>query len=129
MSSDDRWLEFGPEAMTTGLRIFSNIADRWELTPEQRTRLLGLTNLTELERLISDPAPRPERARLERMSHVFAVWRALHTLFSDPARANTWLARPNAHRVFGSKPAIELMASGRLEDLVLVRQYLDAQTA
>lgn len=114
--------------IATGLRIFSNIAEQWRLTPAQRTRLLGLADLQELVCLFADAGARDADRCLDRISHVMAIWRALHMLFNVPAQANGWIARPNSHPIFGGSAAIDLMTTGRIEDLALVRQYLESQS-
>ena len=63
---------------------------------------------------------------IERLSHVFGIYHALHVLFLR-AHADEWVHRPNSAEPFGGRPAIELMTSGLSVDLAAVRRYLDGE--
>jgi hypothetical protein len=119
----------GPEGMAAAVRTFTAICDRWHLHPEQRARILDLGSEEALDRLLADEKPDVDPPVLLRISYVLGIWKALNTLFSNAQSADTWLSRPNAAPLFGGRPAIEIMASGRLEDLGIVRQYLDAEVS
>ena len=108
----------------SGIRTFERIADRWKLTRTERESMLGIPRST-----YARIRKRPERANLdrgtlERLSLVFGIYKALHVLFSDDERADTWIDRPSA--AFGDRPARERMTSGLVTDLAKVRHYLDA---
>ena len=64
---------------------------------------------------------------LERISHIFGIFRAINTILPVPARADDWLRRPNDAPIFGGTSAIDEMTSGKLDDLLITRQYLEAQ--
>jgi uncharacterized protein (DUF2384 family) len=107
----------------SGFRTFQKIADRWHLSGVERQTMLGLSRST-YGRLRANP----DRADLdgntvERISHVFGIYKALHVLFSDDERADTWIDRPSAD--FGGQPARVRLTSGLVSDLVRVRAYLD----
>jgi len=61
--------------------------------------------------------------KLERISHVLGIYKALHVLFHEDERADTWIDRPSF--AFAGQPARALITSGRFTDLVRVRQHLD----
>jgi hypothetical protein len=72
----------------------------------------------------------PERARLngdqlDRVSYLLGIYKALHILFTRPEQADSWIRRPNTALPFGGRPAADLMFSGRIEDLIRVRRYMD----
>ena len=54
-----------------------------------------------------------------------AIYKALQILFPDPDRADAWLRRPS--RVFEGRSALDVMLGGRLQDIIRVREYIDAQ--
>jgi hypothetical protein len=41
--------------------------------------------------------------------------------------ADAWVRQPNAAAPFGGRSALERMLSGRVADLYVVREYLDAE--
>lgn len=62
---------------------------------------------------------------LERISHLGSVYKALSILLDSPEAAVRWIRRPN--RYFEGAPALDIMLSGNLSDIIRVRQYVDAQ--
>ena len=113
-----------PSRSASGLRAFEAIADRWNLSRHERQAALGMPLRT-----YNRVRARPETAMLdddtlERISHVLGIYKALHVLFEDDERADTWINRPSL--AFAGQPARALIASGLFTDLVRVRQHLDA---
>lgn len=107
------------------LRTFQNIADRWSLKTAERRALLGNIAPATYHRL----ARAPDRAELnsdtlERISHILAIYKALHVLFTSDEYADRWISEPN--QAFGGESAKNRML-GSFTSLVQVRQYLDAE--
>lgn len=89
-------------------KIFNEISSAWSLSPEERSGLL-------------ERAPEGDPVLL--VSYLMGSYRALHTLYEEPARANEWVRRPNRH--FHGRSALDVM----LEDsdgVQQVRKYLDS---
>jgi hypothetical protein len=108
-----------------GLATFFNIADEWGLGAAPRMALLGLTSRTTFFRWKkSAPAMLPPDT-LERLSHVFAIYKSLQILLPGAA-ADEWIHRPNDAPLFGGRTALDLMLSG-VAGLFLVRAYLDSE--
>jgi Protein of unknown function (DUF2384) len=108
-----------------GLTTFFRIADEWELDGLQQMTLLGLTSRTTFFRWKkSAPAALPPDT-LERLSHVFGIYKSLQILLPGEAAA-TWVHRPNSAPLFDGRPAIDLMLGG-VAGLFLVRAYLDGE--
>lgn len=107
-------------------KVFFKIADAWQMdVAEQRDALGGVSKQT-----IYNWRAHPERTRfsgdqLDRISYMLGIYKALHLLFTRPEQADSWIRRPNAAPPFGGKSAAELLFSGRMEDLIRVRRYLD----
>lgn len=116
--------DLGPDAFAAGVRTFSRIGDCWQLKREQRARLLGLADGVEFDHVLAAPERYCTDERLQRMSLVFGIWKALGTLLPDQRQADTWLSRSNTTAPFGGRPAQDLMTTGRIEDLRAVHQYL-----
>jgi Protein of unknown function (DUF2384) len=108
------------------LRTFFRIAEAWELTNDEQIILLGTERSTyfkwkrERDGLLS-------RDTLERISYILGIYKALHILLPNDQAADTWVKRSNTAPLFGGKSAMDRMLSGRVSDLYVVRQYLDAQ--
>ncbi len=71
--------------------------------------------------------PGVAREMLERLSYLLGIYKALQILFPNPEFADTWVRRPNTAPLFGGQSALDRMLSGRVADLYVVRQYLDAE--
>jgi hypothetical protein len=110
------------------LRTFFRIAEAWDLTSEEQIAILG----------IPEPAiffhwrKEPDKASLpadvlERLSHVFAIYRSLQLLLPDERAADAWIKKPNAASLFGGRSALDIVLCSGAADLTLVRRYLDGQ--
>ena len=108
-----------------GLATFFRIAAAWQLDTSQQMALLGLPSRTTFFRWKRvAPASLPPDT-LERLSHVFGIYKSLQILLPAAAAA-TWIHRPNDAPLFEGRPALALMTSG-VAGLFLVRAYLDAE--
>ena len=70
----------------------------------------------------------PERFRgqdvRDRISHLFRIRKTLWSLFRDLETENQWLREP--HSMLDEKSPLSLLVSGSMEDLLLVREYVEA---
>lgn len=111
------------------LRTYFNIARAWALTEQEAMTLLGFdasTRSTYFKWKKDPDGARLGRDKLERLSYVFGIYKALQLLLPDPAAAaDGWLRRPNDAAPFGGRPALERLLSGNVADLYVVREYLD----
>ena len=110
------------------LRTFFNIAKAWDLSEPQAMTLLGFdtNSRSTYFKWKKDPdSARLSRDKLERLSYVFGIYKALQLLLPEPAAADGWLHRANSAAPFGGRPAIERLLSGQVADLYVVREYLD----
>ncbi len=115
-----------PETASAALRTFFRLAEAWSLSVAEQTTLLGIARTTLYQWKQGRVAPL-ERHLLERLSHLFGIYAALHILFPVASRADAWLRKPNAAPLFGGRSALDRMLGGQVADLFVVRQYLDAQ--
>ena len=109
------------------LRAFFQIAKAWGLTAEQERILLGnpaRSTFFRWKRELSGTLPQDV---LERISYLLGVYKALRLLFPNAEQANGWIKRANAAPLFGGATALDRMLGGRVADLYVVREYLDAQ--
>ena len=108
-----------------GLATFFRIADEWRLDTAQQMALLGLTSRTTFFRWKKVAPTSLPPDTLERLSHVFGIYKSLGILLPGPAAA-TWVHQPNDAPLFEGRPALELMLAG-VAGLYLVRAYLDGE--
>jgi uncharacterized protein (DUF2384 family) len=108
------------------VRTFGRIAHAWGMDLREQRAALGNVS----KQTIYNWREHPERARLngdqlDRVSYLLGIYKALHILFTRPEQADSWIRRPNTALPFGGRPAADLMFSGRIEDLIRVRRYMD----
>lgn len=108
-----------------GLSTFFRIAAEWQLDGTQQMGLLGLASRTTFFRWKKTPPAALAPDTLERLSHVFGIYKSLQILLPGTAAAG-WIHRPNDAPLFGGRPALELMLNG-VAGLFLVRAYLDGE--
>ena len=110
------------------LRTFFNIAKAWALSEQQTMALLGFdasTRSTYFKWKKDPDSARLGRDKLERLSYVFGIYKALQLLLPNPTAADGWLQRPNSAAPFAGRPVLERLLSGNVADLYVVREYLD----
>jgi uncharacterized protein (DUF2384 family) len=109
------------------LEAFARIAQHWRLsTAEQRTLLGGIPESTYFKNLKHPASARLSQDTLERVSHIVGIFKSINILLPRPEAADSWIRRPNDAALFKGRSAVDYMLSGRFEDLVTVRHYLDA---
>ncbi len=109
------------------LRTVFNIADSWELSSKETRILLGSPPESTFYKWKSGRVGVVSRDLLERVSYVLGIYKALQLLLPAPSAADAWIKRPNDAPLFNGKSALEVMLSGNVADLYLVRQYLDGE--
>lgn len=113
-----------------GLRTFLAITDVWRLTEEQRRLILGYPSRSTYHGWC-------RRARehgtitlgvdtLTRISGVLRIHQSLSALFGSEHEGKAWLYVPHDAPLFGGHPPLNLVTSGTLDGLMLVRRFLDA---
>jgi hypothetical protein len=115
------------ELAPAALRTFFRIADSWGLSQAEARTLLGDPAESTYYKWKSGRVGSVSNDLLERISYVLGIYKALQILLPDPAAADAWVKRPNTAPLFNGRSALDLMLSGRVADLFLVRQFLDAE--
>jgi hypothetical protein len=119
-------IDSSPERLArAGLATFFRIADEWKLDAAQQMALLGLTSRTTFFRWKRSAPSALTPDTLERLSHVFGIYKSLEILLPGPAAAGG-IHRPKEAPLIEGRPAIELMLGG-VAGLFLVRAYLDGE--
>ncbi len=111
-----------------GLRAFFNIARVWALSTDEQRVLIGSPPRSTFFKWKSAPqAADLKHDTLERLSYILGIYKALQVSLPDTDAADAWLKKPNTAPLFGGKSALDRMLGGNVGDLLVVRQYLDAQ--
>lgn len=115
------------EAGHIALRVFFRIAMAWGLAESDQSTLLGVSKV-QVAAWKADRLSEPLASSVVlRLSYIFGIYSALHTLFPIPDRADAWIKKPNLFPLFDGGSALQRMLSGEIDDLRLIRAYLDAQ--
>ena len=102
------------------LNAFKRIAARWNLSPEQQSKLLGRSGRTPYR--WTEPPARLAAGVRERISLLVGIYEDIRLLFGEGPIADEWVKRPN--RDFGDNPPLARLLAGNVSDLVVVRRYL-----
>jgi hypothetical protein len=108
------------------LRTFFKITAAWGLRSSEEQLLLGSPAESSFYRWRNGEGTggvTPDT--MERLSHVFGIYGALHRIFLDAARADQWIQRPNTAPLFGEQAPVVKLSHGRVADLVDVRRFLE----
>jgi uncharacterized protein (DUF2384 family) len=109
------------QAMATAV---ITLFDRWNLSPAQRSIVLGGTQQTTLDRWRRGEFDPITQELAVRLSLLMGIHKALRTLFLDDTRAYAWVSTPNAD--FEERPPIDTLMDGDIEGFAQIRSYLDA---
>ncbi len=113
---------------SAGLHAFFKIGNAWKLTNDEQRVLLGEIPESTFYKWKSNPSSVVlQRDKLERISYILGIYKALQILFPNAEQADAWIKKPNNAPLFNSRSALDKMLSGNVVDLFKVRTYLDAQ--
>jgi hypothetical protein len=107
------------------LRTFFNIAAEWGLGVEPQRRLLGGVPASTYFKWKAGGIVTLTFDQLERISLVLGVYKGLRLLFADDAGGLRWLRAANTDLPFGGGSPLDRMLRGSIDDLYVVRRYLD----
>lgn len=94
-----------PALLAAGLRAFFRVSVEWNLNEAEQIILLGSPSQSVFTRWRSDDVASGFPETLERVSLIIGIYKAIHTLLPDSARANQWMRAPNRAPIFsGGSP-------------------------
>lgn len=114
------------EISPAAVRLFLRIAERWDLSVEQRQILLGGISRQTYYNWRDGKAAALSRDQLERISLVLGIYKGLKLLFADDAGAWRWFTAGNRDLPFAGVSPLAAMLRGSIDDLYGVRRYIDA---
>ncbi|HEY2979820.1 MAG TPA: MbcA/ParS/Xre antitoxin family protein [Anaerolineales bacterium] len=119
------------EKAGAGLRTFFNIAEsRWHLSTLEQLSLLGQPGRATLDRWKKRARAGESfdigRDKLDRLSYLMGIFKALNILYERQDLADRWLRAPNTHPAFAGATPLDFMVNGGgITELYKVRSLLD----
>jgi hypothetical protein len=108
------------------IRVFVNIARKWELSEAQARGLLGGVASSTFHAWKTRPkAKQLDQDTLTRISLVIGIYKALQIYFGKPW-ADRWVTLENRGTLFGGRAPIEYMMRHGQPGMAEVRRMLDA---
>ncbi|RJS92694.1 antitoxin Xre-like helix-turn-helix domain-containing protein [Salinisphaera sp. Q1T1-3] len=107
------------------------IAERWQLGDADLGIALGGVSVPTITRWRmrlrrgQPTAAQLDRDRMDRISYLLGIYKALHILFLDETQADRWIHRPVELPGMEGRSAIEVIRGGSMDDLRHVRRFLD----
>jgi hypothetical protein len=108
------------------VKLFMRLSNLWRLAVDQRRALLGDVSRPTYHNWQRGKVGTLSRDQLERISLVLGIYKGLKLLFADDASATRWLTSPNRDLPFGGLSPLERALKGSIDDLYVVRRYIDA---
>ena len=115
------------QARRAALDTVFNILKAWGLSEDDEAAVLGQPDSDALRAWKAGKGPEVGEEAVLRISYVLGIFKAINILLPVRDRADAWISKPNAAPIFGGRSALDRMTDGGLEDLKVVRQYLDAE--
>jgi uncharacterized protein (DUF2384 family) len=114
-----------PARLTGPVQFIVKLLDSWRLEPDKAAVLLGLkeSGKGHVERILSGHVPLSGRDAKDRIVHLFHIRRTLSALFQDREVENEWLREPRS--LFHDKSPMDLLLEGSMENLLLLREYVE----
>ncbi|MYB19975.1 MAG: DUF2384 domain-containing protein [Holophagales bacterium] len=101
------------------------LADHWKLREADLVPLLGFEagDTPHVAAVLQGQEELRGRDARDRITHVFRIRETLDSLFRDLKVENDWLREP--HDLLEGRSPMSLLLGGSMEDLLLVRDYVD----
>jgi len=112
------------ELEEVGLRAFFRIISLWNLGEKDAMVLLGQPSRATFYNWKKGNVRQVPYDTMRRISYLLGIYKALQILFKSTDQADLWVHKENA--AFGGQSALQRLLGGDVNDLAVVRQYLDA---
>jgi hypothetical protein len=108
------------------LRAFFNIMEKWGIRDEDARQLLGGVSNGKYYQLKQNPQQVLEQDRLQRISYMIGIFKALNILYSTRL-ADQWIQLANTNPLFTGRTPLSYMLQGGTPAMEVVRRLLDAR--
>lgn len=112
--------------LTGPVQFLKYLLEAWELNSAHATVLLGLDpdDAPQVADLLAGRAKLKGRDTQDRIAHLYRIRKTLSALFRDEVVENQWLRE--RHTMLDESSPMDLMLEGSMENLLLVREYVEA---
>jgi hypothetical protein len=116
---------FVPYRIPGPLQFFAKVLQFWGLSANDATSLLGYEPADQrlVEELLAGRASLRGRDAKDRIATLFRIRSLLAELFQSPDVENAWLREPRSD--LGNRCPLDLLRDGSMENLLLLRQYVE----
>lgn len=121
-----RSLAFAPKRVSGPVQFLLKLLESWDLRKDDAVPLLGFdaADNGSVQAVLAGTADLHDRDVRDRIAHLFHIRATLSSLFRDLAVENEWLREP--HTLLDEREPLKLLLGGSMEDLLLVKEYVDA---
>lgn len=105
------------------IQFLRKLLETWHLTNADAVQLLGL-EASDVTDLLQGHVPLKGRDAKDRIAYLFRIRKTLSSLFQDTEAENEWLREP--HEMLSGQKPLELLLEGAMENLLLVKEYVEA---
>lgn len=114
--------------ITGPVKFVNQLLGTWHLGPEKACILLGFepSRFAYVNGVLQGYETLTGRDAKDRIAHLFQIRKLLSALFRDEAVENEWLREPRD--VLKGKTPMDLLLEGSMENLLLVREYVELVT-
>ena len=108
------------------VQFLGKLLDAWKLGSSDAIVLLGMDpdDRSCAEDILNGRAILKGRDARDRIAYLYRIRKILSALFRDEEVENQWLREP--HAMLNERSPMDLMLDGSMEDLLLVREYVEA---
>ncbi|MDE0225009.1 MAG: MbcA/ParS/Xre antitoxin family protein [Gammaproteobacteria bacterium] len=114
--------------LTGSVQFLVKLLDFWKLEPFDAVGLLGF-DIADADHVSAALDGREQfrgRDVSDRIAYLFSIRATLRSLFRNLEVENDWLREP--HAMLGRQSPLSLLLGGSMEDILLVKEYVDAAT-
>ena len=111
--------------LTGPVQFLVKLLDFWKLEPRDAVQLLGfdVADADHVSAVLDGKELFRGRDVRDRIAHLLSIRATLRALFRDLEVENEWLREP--HAMLDRQAPMSLLLDGSMEDLLLVREYVD----
>lgn len=116
--------ELKVDRLSGPIQFFLKLIELWRLDSEDACKLLGYepADIQHIDQVLSGRLPF-SRDLKDRIANLLVIRKRLSGLFRDTDTENEWLREK--HVELGNKSPIELLLSGSMENLLLIKEFVE----
>ena len=117
---------FAPKRISGPVQFVLKLLVNWRLSEDDAGLLLGFDAEAKglVRSILAGAIDLHSRDIRDRIAHLFHIRATLASLFRDLDVENEWLREP--HPLLDKREPLKLLLGGSMEDLLLVKEYVDA---